>query len=72
MDGSQSVMVLSWNNTYIREKFNELKRAGPELKHIQFEVVNDINLEIAVHLQSQNIHLEHLNILVIPTGSLGI
>ena len=46
--------------------------AGPELALLQFNVVNDINLEIAVNLQSQNIHLEHLNILVIPTGSLGI
>ena len=28
--------------------------------------------KIAVNLQSQNIHHEHLNILVIPTGSQGI
>ena len=36
------------------------------------KVMNDINLVIVVNLQSQNTQLDNPNILVIPTGSLGI
>ena len=46
--------------------------AGTELDQHQSKVVNDINLKIAVNTQSQNIHLDHPNMLVITTGSLGI
>ena len=35
-------------------------------------IMNDINLVIVVNLQSQNTQLDNPNILVIPTGSLGI
>ena len=69
VDGSQSVNALSVNNTYVIGKF---KMAGTELDQHQYKVVNDINLKIAVNTQSQNIHLDHPNMLVITTGSLGI
>ena len=46
--------------------------AGTELDQHQSKVVNGINLKITVNTQYQNIHLDHPNILVIPTGSLGI
>ena len=46
--------------------------AGTELDQHQSKVVNDINLKIAVNTQSQNIYLDHPNMLVIPPGSLGI